>query len=327
MKNTVAAQLATVLAFKRAGVQPRRDIIYAATADEEAGGKMGVQWLLDNHADLLDCEVVLTEFGGFSMEVGGQRFYLCQTGEKGGVWFKMRATGRPGHASMPHSDSAIQHLSEAVVKLGQASTPLHISPTVRAQIEGIASVHPAMRGLLSPKTSAQVLAQLPPEQATMFNAMLRNTVSATMLKAGYKENVIPGRAEAHLDCRLIPGQTVEDMVREIREIIGPEIELEPTLLSAGAESRIDTPLFEALVRNLKRYDPGAEVVPMLMMGGTDGRFLSARGATCYGYSPLRLPAGLKFMELIHGHDERVPLDAFREGVRVFAETVLDFCGQ
>jgi acetylornithine deacetylase/succinyl-diaminopimelate desuccinylase-like protein len=325
MKNIVATQLATMLAFKRARVRPRRDIIYAATADEEAGGAMGVKWLLEEHPDLLDAEYALSEFGGFSLEVEGQRFYLCQTGEKGIAWLKMRTQGRPGHGSMPHTDSAVLRLSEAVAKLGQASLPLHISPTARAMIEGMARVQPALRELLSPQTNAQTVAQLPPEQALMFNAITHNTVAVTGLNAGYKHNVIPSSAEASLDCRTIPGQTAEDVIREIEAVVGDEVELEVVLSSPATESRFDTPLFEAMVRHLKAYDPEAEVVPLLLFGGTDGRFLGWRGVTYYGYSPIRLPADLKFMQTIHGHDERIPVDAFREGVRVFAETVLDFC--
>jgi acetylornithine deacetylase/succinyl-diaminopimelate desuccinylase-like protein len=326
MKNTVAAQLATMLAFKRAGVRLRRDLIFAATADEEAGGELGVKWLLDHHPDLLDAEYALGEFGGFSMEVGGRRFYLCQTGEKGIAWLKMRATGRPGHGSMPHADSAILRLSEAATRLGQTPTPLHVSPTVRAMIEAMARAQPALAGLLSPETNQEVLAELPLEQALLFNALLRNTVAVTGLKAGYKQNVIPGHAEASLDCRLIPGQTVEDAMREIQAIVGDEVELEVELSSLPVESRFDTPLFEAMVRHLERYDSEGQAVPMLLFGATDGRYLGWRGAIYYGYSPLRLPPGLKFLELIHSHDERIPVDAFRQGVQVLAETVLDFCG-
>jgi acetylornithine deacetylase/succinyl-diaminopimelate desuccinylase-like protein len=332
MKNTVAAQLATMLALKRADVRLKRDIIYAATADEEAGGAMGVKWLLEDHADLLDAEYALSEFGGFSMEVGGQRFYLCQTGEKGIAWLKMRTAGRPGHGSVPHADSAILRLSEAVTKLGRTPLPLHVSPTARAMIEGMARAQSlprslALQGMLSPTLSNRLLRLLPEEQADGFRAMLHNTVAVTGLEAGYKHNVIPSRAEAALDCRLIPGQTAEDAMREIKEIVGAEVELEVILSSPATESRFDTPLFETMVRHLKRYDPEAVTVPMLTTGGTDGRFLGARGVIYYGYCPIRLPADLKFMETIHGHDERIPVNAFREGVRVFGETALDFCSQ
>jgi acetylornithine deacetylase/succinyl-diaminopimelate desuccinylase-like protein len=163
----------------------------------------------------------------------------------------------------------------------------------------------------------------------MLNAILRNTITVTGLRAGYKHNVIPGTAEASLDCRLVPGQGVEDVEREIRDIVGEEVELEliEDMLTPPVESRFDTPLFEAMRRHVERYDPGAVVTPLLLVGGTDGRFLAERGTIYYGYSPIRLPAELRFMELIHSDDERIPLDAFREGVRVFAETVLDFCGR
>lgn len=327
MKYIVAAQLATVLALKEAGARLKRDVIYAATADEEIGGKWGMEWLLENHPDLLDAEYALTELGGFSMDVDGHRFYTCQTGEKGVARFQMRTTGRPGHGSMPHSDSAIVYLSEAIAKLGRTPTPLHISPTAQTMIEEMARVQPMLKGLLSPETCPGVLAQLPREQALLFNAIVRNTISITIVNAGYKRNVIPGSAEATLDCRLIPGQTADDVIREIHDIVGPEagIELEVTMHMAATESRFDTSLFETIVRNVKRYDPEATVVPMLSTVGTDGRFLGARGVNYYGFGPLRIPQGFGFTELLHSHDERIPIDAFREGVQVLGETVLDFC--
>lgn len=266
------------------------------------------------------------------MEVGGQRFYLCQTGEKGIAWLKMRLRGRPGHGSMPHTDSAILRLSEAVAKLGRTLLPLHVSPTARVMIQSMARTllfpqNLALRGILSPILSKQMLRLLPEEQAIYFGAMLRNTAAVTGLEAGYKHNVIPSSAEASLDCRLAPGQTTEDVMREIKEIVGQEIELEAALSSPACESSFDTPLFETIVRHLKQYDPEAEVVPMLLSGATDGRFLGEQGVTYYGYSPIRLPADLKFMETIHGHDERIPVQPFRQGVQVFAQTVLDFCSQ
>lgn len=327
MKNIVATQLAFMLALKRADVRLKRDLVYAATADEEAGGLMGMAWLADNYPDLLDAEYALSEFGGFSLNMGGQRFYMCQTGEKGVAWLKMHTVGQPGHGSMPHTNSAILRLSEAVARLGRTPLPMHISSTARAMVEGLASAQPALRGLLDPQVNPQILAQLRPEQARMFNALVRNTAAVTGINAGIKHNVIPSRAEANLDCRMIPGQTVEDVTREIQEAIGDDIaiELETLRSSPAIESRFDTPLFEAIVRNLKRYDPQAEVVPLLLSGATDGRYVGWRGTIYYGYSPLRLPDDFNFLETVHGHDERIPVDAFREGVQVFGETVLDFC--
>lgn len=327
MKYIVATQIATMLALGRAGARLERDIVIASVADEEAGGHKGIRFLLDEHPDLVDAEYALGEFGGFSMDVAGKRFYFCQTGEKGISWFRMRTHGHPGHGSMPPPDSAIRRLAEAVARLSASPTPLHVSDTTRTMIEGMARAIPGLLGLLSEESCRRVLDELPHDQALMFNAILRNTITVTGLSAGYKHNVIPGTAEANLDCRLVPGQSVEDIEREIRAIASTDVELEviEDQLTPPVESRFDTPLFEAMKRNLEAYDPGSIVLPLLLVGGTDGRFLAEQGTLYYGFSPIRLPAELRFLELIHSHDERIPVDAFREGVKVFIETVLDFC--
>ncbi len=327
MKYIVATQVMTVVALKESGVRLDRDVIVASVADEEAGGVHGIRWLLEHHPDLVDAEYALGEFGGFSFDVSGKRFYLCQTGEKGIAWFRMTTRGRPGHGSMPPPDTAIRRLAGAVTRIGSTPTPLHVSDTTRAMIEGMAVAIPGIEGLLQPETCQDVLDALPPEQSLMMNAILRNTITVTGLEAGYKHNVIPGVAHASLDCRLVPGQSITDVEREIREIAATDMELDlvEDMLTPPVESRFDTPLFEAMKRNLEASDPGSQVMPLLLVGGTDGRFLAERGTIYYGYSPIRLPSELKFLELIHSHDERIPVDAFRDGVKVFIETVLDFC--
>jgi acetylornithine deacetylase/succinyl-diaminopimelate desuccinylase-like protein len=327
MKYIVATQVMSVVALKEAGVSLDRDLVVASVADEEAGGVHGIRWLLEHHPDLVDCEYALGEFGGFSFDVSGKRFYLCQTGEKGIAWFRMHTRGRPGHGSMPPPDTAIRRLARAVARLGSTPTPLHVPDTTRAMIEGMAAAIPGIEGLLDPTTCQDVLAALPPEQSLMMNAILRNTITVTGLQAGYKHNVIPGEASANLDCRLVPGQSIADVEREIRQIVATDVELEiiEEMSTPPVESRFDTPLFEAMRRNLLAYDPGSQVMPLLLVGGTDGRFLAERGAIYYGYSPIRLPSELRFLQLIHSHDERIPVDAFRDGVKVFVETILDFC--
>ena len=329
MKYIVATQVMTLVALREAGVPLSRDVAVASVADEEAGGVHGIRWLIEHHPDLVEAEYALGEFGGFSFDVAGKRFYLCQTGEKGIAWFRMRTHGRPGHGSMPPPDTAIRRLARAVARIGSTPTPLHISATTRAMIEGMAAAIPGIEGLLEPETCQDVLGALPPEQSLMMNAILRNTITVTGLEAGYKHNVIPGVAQANLDCRLVPGQGIDDVEREIRSIAATDLELEiiDEMTTPPVESRFDTPLFEAMRSNLVAYDPGSQVMPLLLVGGTDGRFLAERGTIYYGYSPIRLPSKLKFLELIHSHDERIPVDAFREGVRVFIQTVLDFCAR
>jgi acetylornithine deacetylase/succinyl-diaminopimelate desuccinylase-like protein len=324
MKYIVASQLALVRAFARNGIAFERDIIYAATADEEAGGLLGLSWLLQHHPDLVNAGVALTEFGGFSQTIAGKRFYLCQTAEKGIAWMKMTAMGNPGHASMPRPDSAIQRIAAAAAKLGETKLPMHLTDTAVAMIEGLATALPPLRGLLDPATVDETLALLPRSQALLLDAMLRNTCAVTGLDAGYKHNVIPSRAEATLDCRLVPGQTPEDAIREIHDVVGRDVAIEVVLASAAPESPLDTPLYAAISTQVEAFDPEATVLPLLMPGATDGRFLRARDVDVYGFGPLRLDPGFDFISLIHAHDERIPLAAFRDGVKVLGETVLAF---
>ncbi len=325
MKHVVASQLATMLALARSDVALKRDVIFAATADEEAGGAQGVVWLRDNHLDLIDAEYGLTEFGGFSLDVAGRRFYMCQTGEKGFAWLRIRAQGRPGHGSMPHGDSAVLKLCFAMARLGAHRPPLRVCETSRAMVEGMAHVQPALGALLDPSTCDRVLEKLPAEQSLLFNAILHDTYTVTGLNAGYKHNVIPGHADASVDCRMLPGRTTRDVIAEVQDVIGAGFDIEVVLDSAATKSPLDTPLYRSMVEHLAWYDPDGVVVPMLLVGGTDGRHLAPLGLTYYGYSPVRLPVEMKFMQLVHGHDERIPLHAYREGVEVFARTVIDFC--
>ena len=325
MKYMVASQLAIVLALARAGLRPRRDLVFAATADEETGGARGVGWILENRPELIDCGWALTEFGGFSLDVAGRRFYMVQTGEKGFAWFKLEARGAGGHGSMPLPGSAVVALCEAAAAAGRHRTPIEPSRTSQAFVETIAAAHPWIRGLLSIDTIDEVLARLPLDQALLFAAVVRNTISVNVIRAGDRPNVIPPVAEAEIDCRLVPGQTIEAFRDLVQEIVGPAIDVTLVAGSGATEQPLDTPLWEAVVRALKRYDAGAEAVPFLMPGGTDGRFLARKGIVCYGFSPIRLPGDLHFLRLIHSDDERIPVDAFREGVRVLGETVLDFC--
>jgi acetylornithine deacetylase/succinyl-diaminopimelate desuccinylase-like protein len=326
MKHVVASQLATMRELARSGVRTNRDVVFAATADEETGGRRGIVWLRDNHPHLIgDVRYGLTEFGGFSLEVGGRRFYMCQTAEKGFAWIRIRARGRPGHSSLPHPDSAIRALCEAVCRLETHRAGLHVCPTTRAMLEAMARVEPSLAALLDPAAGDAALPSLPPELAGMMDAVLRTTVAVTTVEAGYGTNVVPGLAEADVDVRIPPGRTVEDALFEVRALVGDGIEIELMRSSPPAESPLDTELYATLVAHLERSDPGAEVLPLLLPGGTDGRHLARRGVVTYGYGPLRLPPGMKFLELVHGDDERIPLRAYREGALVFAQTVVDFC--
>ena len=332
MKSIVVMQLMTMLLLKRSDVALKQDVIFAATADEEAGGIYGAGFLVDNHPELIRAEYALSEFGGFPVELGGKRIYLCQVAEKGICWMRLRARGTPGHGSMPHSDNAVVKLARAVEHLGRACLPLHRTEAVVAMVEGMARALGGVKGaalrlLLSPTFGSLALSLFIRDlrMRDYFRALLHNTVSPTVLRAGGKTNVIPSQAEAELDGRILPGQDLKSFKKELLKIIGPDFELEPLVIAPPLETSYRTPLFEAFRRGLRGYDPDCAVVPMMMSGGTDAKHLARLKIPCYGFSPMRLPREMDFLGMIHGHNERIPIDALAFGVQSLYQVVLDFC--
>lgn len=313
MKNMDAMTLAVIRDWARSGVQPERDIVLAFVSDEEAGGRQGAHWLVDNHPDYFaDCTEAISEVGGFSVTVGTDlRLYLIQTAEKGIGWLKLRAEGRPGHGSMVHHDNAVTELARAVTRIGEHEFPIHVTPTVRQFLNRIAE----LTGLpIDPENPEPALAHLG-GMARMIGASLRNTANPTMLQAGYKANVIPSSAEATIDTRFLPGHEAE-LFDKIDELIGEHVSCEVTTHDVAVETEFNGEIVDAMGAALRAEDPAAVAVPYLMSGGTDAKSFSQLGIRNFGFSPLLLPPDLDFSALFHGIDERVPVDALQFGVRV-----------
>ncbi|MEV0897451.1 M20/M25/M40 family metallo-hydrolase [Actinoplanes sp. NPDC049802] len=313
MKDFDAMVLAVVREWKRTGYVPPRDIVLAYTADEEAGMEYGSQWLARNHPDEFDgCTEAIGEVGGYSYTVNDDlRLYLVQTAEKGLDWLRVHATGRPGHGSFIHDDNAVTALSEAVARVGRHRFPTVVTPTVRSFLEQVSE---ALEIELDPDEPELAVAKLGPI-ANLIGATLRNTANPTRLEAGYKDNVIPGRASATIDCRTLPGHA-DAFLRELREVIGPDLEIEHVHQQPAVETSFDGALVDAMGAALRAEDPGARTVPYLMSGGTDAKAFATLGIRCFGFAPLRLPPDLNFSALFHGIDERVPVEGLKFGVRV-----------
>lgn len=313
MKDFDAMVLAVVRGWQRTGYRPPREVVLAFTADEEAGSTYGARFLVDEHRDLLaGCTEAIGEVGGYSYPVHENlRLYLIQIAEKGIDWLRLTATGTPGHGSMLHDDNAVTALAEAVARLGRHRFPLEITPAVRAFLDHTSE---ALGVALDPDHPETVVAKLGPI-ARMIGATLRDTANPTRLAAGYKENVIPGRASATVDCRTLPGRS-EEFLAQVRQVIGPDIEVEYVQRQPAVETGFDGPLVDAMAAALRAEDPGARPVPYVFSGGTDAKAFSSLGIRCFGFSPLRLPAGLDFAALFHGIDERVPVEGLQFGVRV-----------
>jgi acetylornithine deacetylase/succinyl-diaminopimelate desuccinylase-like protein len=299
--------------MRREGRVPPRDLVLAFLADEEAGGSYGAHWLVDNHPDLFDgVTEAIGEVGGFSFTVAENlRLYLIETAEKGLTWLRLHAKGRPGHGSMIHDDNAVTAVAEAVARVGRHRFPLVMTDSVRSFLTEVSD---ALGIELDPEQPEQVLAKLG-TIAPIIGSTMRNTANPTRLAAGYKENVIPSRASATIDCRTLPGQH-ESFLDQLRELIGPDLAIEVVQRQPPLETSFDGDLVDAMTAALRAEDSGARAVPYMLSGGTDAKAFARLGIRCFGFTPLRLPPDLNFSALFHGIDERVPVEGLRFGVRV-----------
>ncbi len=325
MKDMCGMMLAVARHFKRAGIVPPRDLVFAFVADEEHGGEYGAHWLVEHRPDLFDgVTEAIGEVGGFSITVprkdgGERRLYLIETAEKGLLWMRLTARGRAGHGSMVHDDNAVTALADAVARLGRHEFPMVLTDTVEQFLAAVTEE----TGLSFDTNDLEgSVAKLGP-MARMLGATLRDTANPTMLKAGYKANVIPASAEAVIDCRVLPGRQAA-FEREVDEIIGLDITREWISELSSYETTFDGDLVDAMSSAVLAVDPGARTVPYMLSGGTDAKAFAKLGIRCFGFAPLRLPPDLDFSALFHGVDERVPVEALHFGTQVL-EHFLTHC--
>ncbi len=349
MKSTLATQLAVVRRLaaetRAAGRDPardpvpglRRDLVLAATADEEAGGFEGAGWIVDHRPELLQAAAALTEAGGIGLVFGGRRFYPIQVAERGFVVYRLTFRGTWGHGSVPRDDNAAVLAAEAVVRLTGPGAP-RPTPVMERFIETVAAGLPpaaaaALRGAVDPDPtrSEAALAELcgEPYRRTL-RAVLRDTISPDVIRAGVKYNVIPGTAEIEIDVRTLPGTDEAAMTAELRRRLGEALwertSVEVTGRGAAVEAPTDSPLYRILEATLRDHDPAGVPVPVMAHFATDAKHLARIGVPTYGFSPLRLGPGDPYLELFHADDERVPLAGLRFGLSVLYDVVRRYCG-
>lgn len=313
MKDMDAMTLAVVRDRLRSGRKPPRDIVLAFLADEEAGGMYGARHLVDHHPDLFEgVTEAISEVGGFSFTVNEQRrLYLIQTAEKGIHWMKLTVAGTAGHGSMIHRDNAITELSEAVARLGRHKFPVRVTKTTRAFLDELGD---ALGTELDPEDMDGTIAKLG-GIAKLIGATLSNTANPTQLGAGYKVNVIPGEATAHIDGRYLPGYE-EEFLADLDRILGPHVRREDVHANKAVETTFDGALVDAMQSALVAEDPAAKAIPYMLSGGTDAKSFDDLGIRGFGFAPLKLPPELDFAGMFHGVDERVPVEGLQFGVRV-----------
>jgi acetylornithine deacetylase/succinyl-diaminopimelate desuccinylase-like protein len=331
MKDMVAMELGVMLALKRSGAELRRDVIFAAVADEEAGGTHGARGLVETRPDLFHdadgrpAAAAMNEVGGFSVTVGDRRYYTIQVAEKGIVWTRLRSTGTPGHGSMPHDDNATIKLAQAVSALAadQVRRPARIVPVVRRFLEALGLEDVARLAESDPSAASAALEAgvADPVLRRAIDAMLRDTATPTVLRAGKKVNVIAGSGEAEIDVRTLPGTDQAAFLAHLQEVVGTDAEVQPVISLPAVEWPEDAEIVGLMTDALRAADPDGIAAPMMITPGTDAKALMDLGIPCYGFAPLRLDADVPFLSLFHGHDERVPVSALAFGLPVLAEVV------
>jgi acetylornithine deacetylase/succinyl-diaminopimelate desuccinylase-like protein len=312
MKDFDAMLLSVVRARAAAGREPSRPTVLCFTADEEAGGHQGAEQIVRQRPDLLEgCTEAVGEVGGFSATVRDRRVYLVEAAEKGMAWMRLTATGHAGHGSMRHPDNAVTALTAAVARIGAHPWPVRLTPSMQVLLGAIGEI----AGVdATPDNAEALVAEFGPA-ARMLGAVIRHTTNPTMLDAGYKVNVVPGEATAHVDGRFLPGYE-DEFFDTLAELAGDRVGIDFVSRQNGLETTFEGDLVDAMTASLLAEDPDALVAPYLMSGGTDAKHWDKLGIRCFGFTPLRLPPELDFTALFHGVDERVPTDALAFGARV-----------
>jgi acetylornithine deacetylase/succinyl-diaminopimelate desuccinylase-like protein len=317
----------------RLGAPLARDLVLAAVADEENGCRFGSAWLVDNHPDKVRAEYALGEVGGFTLHLGGTAVYPIQVAEKGICWLRAQASGATGHGSIPRGDNAVVRLSEFLARVGRRRLPVHAAPAVRRMVAELAAALPrpardALPLLLRPGVSGVLVDRGIRDRsvARTLDAVVRNTVTPTVLRAGGKVNVLPGTAEAELDGRIAVGSSQAELLTELGRLAGPDIELEVLGSFEPVQTSPDTEAYRVLAEVVAEHHPGAVAVPNVLPGFTDAQFWSRLGTACYGFSPVRLePGDGAFADRFHADDERVPVAGFGAGLRMLADAVCRLC--
>jgi acetylornithine deacetylase/succinyl-diaminopimelate desuccinylase-like protein len=312
MKGQVAASAVALASLAREGFEPRGDLIFAATADEEVGDDpdFGLSWLCREHPEAVQAEFAINEGAGDRVEVGGKVFYLCATAEKMSSPFVLRVHGRSGHASLPSiADNALVKAAGYIERIAAMRPEPTLIPEVEAFLQ-------AVLGRVPPAGDALDAARaLDPVAATMIEALLSPTLSPTMITASQKRNVIPALTEVTVDCRLLPGQTQAGAERLIRDVLGEgDYEIAWRQGQGGTRSPMQGPLRDAAESFIAEVEPKAQVAPICVAGFTDSHWLREFGTVAYGFFPVKMDPDLA-ARLVHSADERTDVDDLELGVR------------
>ncbi|MEO8897267.1 MAG: M20/M25/M40 family metallo-hydrolase [Candidatus Dormibacter sp.] len=331
MLNLTASMAVTTRRLAASGRRPQGTLLFAAVADEEAGGGLGAGWLVEHAADAMRCDYVITENGGVLQHTpAGERVGIT-VGEKGICWLRLGVHGTPGHGSRPlHADNALVKAAEVVVRLANHRPTAHITDAWRRWVAGMGFDHQVAAALVDPSRVWEGIEQLPHEFSATAHALTHLTVSPNVIQGGSKTNVIPGRVDLEVDVRKVPGQHDEDVLEMLDTAIGSlrgDVDVEIIQRDEPSESPIDTPLWAAINRAATTVYPQAMCIPSLTTGGTDARFFRALGIPAYGMALYSRAMTLaQYSSMFHGNDERVDQESLLLTVELYAAVARDLLG-
>jgi acetylornithine deacetylase/succinyl-diaminopimelate desuccinylase-like protein len=338
MKGMIAVEIMTILLLKRNGIKLKGDVVLAGTADEEQGGEEGAGWLVRNHKEKVWCPYVINEGAGLAFKAKKGLVFPVQTAEKGIIWLKVKAKGTPGHGSIPNTaDNAVLRMNRVVDKLGNFKAPTIYVHTLKEFLAEMGKQDPSLeetfsRLLANPTQSEQILDELAKKDRALAEEIrprTKMTIAPTMIHGGVKENIIPSECEAVFDCRILPGQSVDETVALIKALLKDvgldKLSFEFIQIHGGSESTVDTPLYSAINSVLKEIEPHCGVTPTLTTGGTDSRYFRELGSVCYGIQPM-IPdePNDQLEKRMHGIDERITIENLVFGTSVLYEAVKRF---
>ena len=338
MKCMTAIEIIIMSLLKRNNIKLKGDIVLAGTADEEQGGEAGAGYLLHNHKEKIWCPYVINEGAGLATKTEKGNVYTVQTAEKGIIWLKIKAKGTPGHGSKPNTaDNAILRINKVIDNLRDYQPPTIYVPTLKLYLSEVAKLNPDFnetfeRLLSNPTQSEQILDELAKKDRALAEEIrprTKMTITPTIVHGGLKENIIPSECEAVFDCRILPGQSTDETVAIIKNLLSnvglDKLSFEFIQIHGGSESTTTTPLYDTLTDILREFEPCCGIAPTLTTGGTDSRFFREMGSVCYGFQPMIPDEPNDLLERrMHGIDERITIENLVYGASILYEVVRRF---
>jgi len=327
MLNLTSSMTVAFREIVQSGKRYPGDIVYFAVADEEAGGVHGAKRLIDEEWDILQCDYVLTEYGGTPVTGDDGTVVLLTTTEKGGSAQRITVRGEPGHGSMPYgTDNALVKAAEVVRRLVAYEPAARIDEMFAARVKALNFPSDIEQRLLDPVRHAEALTEIEPGMARNLHSCAHTSFSPNIVHSGSKLNTIPDTAVLEVDIRILPGETAEDVQAHLRTALGDElmgeIEIEAIHGIAASQSPTGTDLWRALTESVQMAYPDARVMPSMVTGGTDARFFREKGVICYGAGLLSPQLGLgEFLNRFHGHNERIDVDSLRLTTKLWLDVV------